>query len=186
MRPRTATARVAQQSVTVRPTATTKPATATSLAESTVAAPRGIGLPGFRPVASGASPRSFRAPIDTCRPSIAAPRRAAIGADPETRRAIAPVARATTSDGNGWVRRSSPTIRSDVHELREVRDEVVDQAAAAIVDASAEAGHEGEEGDRRDDEVAVPIAAEGRRRPATGCEHPFEFRFGQLRRAAEV
>src|SRR5260221_291831 len=23
-------------------------------------------------------------------------------------------------------------------------------------------------------------------RPATGCEHPFEFRFGQLRRAAEV
>src|SRR5258708_4706216 len=129
----------------VRPTATTKPATATSLAASTVAAPRGIGLPGFRPVSSGASTRSFRAPIATCTPSIAAPRRAAIGAAPATRRATAPGARATTSDGNGG--------------------------------EGGEGGAGGGAGLR---------GAGGRGRPATGCEHPFEFRFGQLRRAAEV
>src|SRR5206468_7772193 len=116
--------------------------------------------------------RSLRAPIETCSPSIATARRPATATDPDARNARTPVVSATRSDGNGCASRRMPTIRSDVHELREVRHEVVDQTAAAVVDTSPEARDESEQGDRGDDEVALPVAAEGRWWATAGCEHP--------------
>src|SRR5689334_21747223 len=93
---------------------------------------------------------------------------------------------ATSSDGNGWVSRTTPATRSDVDQLPEVRHEVVDQAGAAVRHPGAQAGHQGVERDGRDHEVAVAVPPERGGRPAAGCEHPFEFGLAELRLAPEV
>src|SRR4051812_19685699 len=151
------------------------------------AAPRGMGLPGFVVASRGASTRSFRAPMDTWRPSMATARRPATATFPAAASARSPVVAATRSEGNGWASRMRPATRpSDVDELAEVRDEVVDQSVAAVRDARAQPRPGGVEGDGGHDEVPAEVSAKCRRRAAAGSEHPFEFWLAELRRAPEV
>jgi len=65
------------------------------------AAPRGIGLPSFRPASIGASTASFRAPIETWKANMAAASRTTVAGAPPASAAIAPVASAFRSDGKG-------------------------------------------------------------------------------------
>src|SRR6185503_8026618 len=105
------------------------------------------------------------------------------------------VARAFRNEGNGWLSRKMPNARdgrvgppagSDVDQLVEVGDEVLDQAPAAVGDQATHARDERPQADRRDDEAAGGIAAERAGRASAEREHPFEFSLAQLRRGAEV
>src|SRR5690242_14858057 len=167
-------------------TPSASPVIVTVRASAADAAPRGIGLPGFVTASRGASTRSLRAPIDAWSASMTTATRNEVGRLPPASWARTPVVAATRSVGNGWVSRRSPATRSDVDELREVRDEVVDQAGAAVPDPRSQAGHERMQGHGRHNEVARAVASEGRGRATAGCEHPFEFGFAQLRLAPEV
>src|SRR5436190_2057714 len=104
-----------------------------------VARPLGIGFRGFCKASRGASTRSLSAPIETWMPSIAAKRRAIVGASPPASAAIAAVANEQSRDGNRWTSRTMPATEvtgdarcasppggSDVHELVEVGHEVLD------------------------------------------------------------
>src|SRR5262249_27743269 len=162
---------------------TPSPANVITRAAAGDAAPRGIGLPGFVAASRGASTRSLSAPIEACRPSIATARRREGGGAPGAGGGRRPGRAATRSGGEGGVGRPGRGAGSDVDGLREVREEVVDQAAAAVRDPGAEAGDERVQGHRRDDEVPATVASESRGRATTGSEHPFEFRFAQLRGA---
>src|SRR6185436_2308812 len=155
--------------------------------------PAGIGFPGLCPASRGASTRSLTAPIPSWRAVIATPSRIASGSAPPARRATAPVTRPSRMDGNGWVRRIAATNRaqgfgraSDVDELAEVRDQVLDEPCAAVGHLRPDAGNEGMERDRRHDEVTAPVTADDRRRSATGCEHAFETGLVEAGRSAEV
>src|SRR5207344_3130690 len=75
---------------------------------------------------------------------------------------------------------------SDVDELVEVRDEVLDQALTGVGDLGADPGHQGPQRDGRDDEAPLGVVADGGGRATPGSEHPFEFGFSEVRRAPEV
>src|SRR6187401_729757 len=111
---------------------------------------------------------SLSDPIETWSAVIATPRRTAVIAS-------APASRPSSRQGNGWVRRTRPPSRSvgpgcrpcpspaagsDVDDLVEVLDQVFDQPLAPIRDLCPDPGHEGEQGDRRDDEMTLRIASD--------------------------
>src|SRR5262245_52962772 len=95
----------------------------------------------------------------------------------------APVTRPFRSDGNGCPRRrrsrvvaserprvaaltGDPPVGSDVDELVEVRDEVLDEPLAGVAGPRPKARRERVEADRRDDLVAGRVLAERCRGPA--------------------
>src|SRR3954449_8268818 len=95
---------------------------------------------------------SFSAPIDAWSRVIPSPSwRARAGPAPAIA-AIATVAIPSSTDGNGCVRRTRPAARSrvvkpacgrsDVDQLVEVLDEVVDQPVAPVRHLAPDAGHE--------------------------------------------
>src|SRR6478672_12067450 len=175
----------------------TNSTTATARAAAVETRPAGIGLPGFRPASNGASTRSLTVPIPSWRSVIASPIRSATSGAPPATRAIAPLTRPSRIEGNGCPRRSHPTTRwpvrgrggdgpSDVDELVEVRDEVLDQALAAVLHLRPDPRHEHIERDRRHHQAAIPVPPDDRRRTATGSEHPFETRLIEPGRPPEV
>src|SRR5687768_11539429 len=173
------------------------PPIATATPARGLARPLGIGLRGFYRASCGASTTSLSAPIEHWIASMASPRRAVVGTEASASVAIPAVADALSSDGNGWTSRTRPRRRcrepsrggrapSDVHELLEVRDEVLDQTGAAVGDEAAHARNERPEADRGDHDSPLAIASQGRRRSATESERAFEFGFAELRGAPEV
>src|SRR6187549_2117628 len=132
---------------------------------------------------------SLSDPIDTWSAVIATPSRTAVVASAPASSATAPATRPSSKQGKGWVRRTRPPIRSiglgrrpcpspaagsDVDDLVEVLDQVFDQPLAPIRDLCPDPGHEGEQGDRRDDEMTLRIASDDGWWPSTGSEHQFE------------
>src|SRR6185369_14318159 len=124
---------------------------------------------------------------------IATPMRVATSAVPPATVATPPLTSPSSTDGKGWVRRTQPRARdptvgaeSDVDELAEVRDEVLDEPIAAVGDLRADAGNERVEGDRRHHQPALAIAAHDRRRSPAGSEHPFETVLVQAGRPPEI
>src|SRR6478672_1325467 len=146
--------------------------------------PAGIGFPGLATRSRSTSATSFTAPIDNCMHSMDRPSRDAVtGLAPATT-AMPAVATAFKRDGKAWLRRISPTARrsapgqeagSDVDQLVEVRDQVVDQPAAAVGHEPADARYQRPQADRRHDQMTAAVAPERARRAATESEHPFEF-----------
>src|SRR5215212_1925218 len=171
---------------------------ATSIAVLGLTTPRGIGFPGFRPASSGSSTTSLRAPMDACIASIESASRPAVAGSAPATVAMAAVAREFKSDGKGWTRRMIPATRasagsregagrpSDVDELVEVRDEVLDQAGAAVRDQTSKPRHERPQADRRNDQVSSSVAPDRSRSTTPESEHPFEFRLGEPGRCPEV
>src|SRR5262245_14197379 len=138
------------------------------------ARPAGIGFDGFEAASRSRSLRSLKAPIDTWSASIASPSRRASPTVPPARSARAVVARPLSAEGNGWPSWTRPRMRSsavtgspargwtgpspgtgasDVDELVEVLDEVVDEPAASVGDARSDARDEREQADRRHDQL---------------------------------
>src|SRR5258708_32367200 len=120
---------------------TPKHAAARTMAPEGGPRPAGIGLPAFRPASRGASTRSLAVPIPSCRRVIASPIRNATSAGPPASAATAPLTMPSSTDGKGCVRRTQPRdraakpgARSDVDELAEIRDEVIDEALAPVGD----------------------------------------------------
>src|SRR5262245_1281343 len=118
-------------------------------ASPTPTCPAGIGLPGLERASDATSTTSFSDPMDACNAVMAAPSRSASPGTAPATSAIAAVAAPSRIDGNGWVRRTNPAIRrvaanrrgaSDVHDLREVRDEVGDQAVPPVPDLGPDPG----------------------------------------------
>jgi hypothetical protein len=112
---------------------------------------------------------SLTVPIPSWRGVIARPIRTVSSRDAPAIAAIAPLTSPSRTDGNGWARRIQPSDRvatvrggSDVDELAEVRDEVLDEALAAIGDLRADARDEREQGDRRHDQAALAITTHNR------------------------
>src|SRR6187401_1791059 len=165
------------------------PPIATAQAWVTDTRPPGIGLAGVRPRSRGASTMSLSDPIEVWRAVIATPRRTAVITSAPASIATTPTTRPSSRHGKGWVSRISapsrsvgpgrppwptPAAGSDVDDLVEVLDQVLDQAVAPVRDLSPDPGHQGVQGDRRDDEPALRIAPDDGGRPAAGSEHPFE------------
>src|SRR5712671_4112569 len=116
--------------------------------------PAGIGLPGLCPASRGASTMSLIAPIPSWRAVIARPSSNPTRGIAPARIATLPLTTPSRIDGKGWVRRTAPTIRapmrgrgSDVDELAEVGDEVLDQSGATVGDLRADPRDESEERD---------------------------------------
>src|SRR2546423_14407277 len=135
--------------------------------------PDGSGLAGFCFWSGGRSTRSLTAPIDACSNNIETASRRAVAGPAPASIATPPVAAAFMSDGKAWLRRTSPiAVRigpglraaSDVDELAEVGDEVLDEPAATVGHEAADAGNERPQADRRHDEAALRVAPERRRR----------------------
>src|SRR6476619_4485655 len=113
--------------------------------------PAGIGFLGLATRSSSTSARSFTAPIDSCMHNMDRPSRDAVTASPPATTAIPAVATAFKRDGNAWLRRTSPTARrsapgqeagSDVDQLVEVCNQVVDQPATAVGHEPADARYQ--------------------------------------------
>jgi len=116
------------------------------------------------------------APIPSWRTVIATPIRAASSRGAPATAATPPLTMPSRTDGKGWVSRTHPASQSgagrrlsgggsDVDELGEVRDEVVDQPLATVRHLRSDPGDEGVQGDRRHHQGPVPIASHDRRRP---------------------
>src|SRR3990172_10106549 len=125
---------------------------------------------------------------------MAAARRSAISGVPPATSAIASTTAPLRSDGNGWVSRiRAPAAPSrvggrnatDVNELVEVGDEVIDKPLTAIGRARAQARNERVQRDRRDNQPSRRVAPDGGRGTAARSEHMFEFTFTKARRRAE-
>src|SRR4029079_14431651 len=163
-------------------------ATATR-ASVTETAPDGMGFVG-RPASAGASTMSIRAPMANWSDIIDSPSSAEVARSPPATRATAETTRPSRTDGNGWTSRTSPATRaarpSDVDELVEVLDEVVDEAIAPVRRFPADTRHEGIQRDRRYDLMTLRVPAERCHRPAAGSEHPFAIGLAQVCRLPEV
>src|SRR5579862_646227 len=194
--PARATPTVSSPPASDRPSPAARPPTTASRAAPGGTSPRGSGLPGFCPRSCSMSARSFKAPIEACRQNMAAPRRSARSSPAPARRTSPPVSRASSSDGKGWISRITPAARepawatwpgrSDVDEVLEVLDEVLDDPVATVGGLPADPRDERPEHDRRDDRLAARVAAEGRRRPATGGIDPLEGAVVDVGRLLEV
>src|SRR6187200_1731057 len=163
--------------------------TTTSRATCGDTSPAGIGLPGFRPWSWGASTRSLSAPIEACRAVIDAPRRIATDRSAPATMAAPPTTRPSRTDGNGWTSRRRPSQAagpSDVDQLPEVGDEIVDHLLTTLGGGRPDAGHEVEQGDGRDDQVTRRVASDRGRRAAAGGVDPLEVGVAEARRGAEV
>src|SRR3990172_635279 len=125
---------------------------------------------------------------------MAAARRSAISGVPPATSAIASTTAPLRSDGNGWVSRirapAAPSRvggldASDVNELVEVGDEVIDEPLPAIGRARAQARNERVQRDRRDHQLSRRVAPDGGRGTAARSEHMFEFTFTKAGRRTE-
>src|SRR6185503_14352777 len=162
-----------------RPSPIAAPPTTTAQADGRPTNPAGIGLPGLRPASAGASCTSFNAPIDACRTVIETPSwSAAAGAAPATV-ATVDTTRPSRIDGKGWVSRTTAAIRarrpSDVDELVEVLDQVVDEPLPAVGGLGADARDQGVQRDGRHHLSTLGVAADHRRRSTAGSERPFDI-----------
>src|SRR6185503_15564037 len=119
------------------------PPTTTARANGRPTSPAGIGLPGLRPASAGASCTSFRAPIDACRAVIETPSWNATPSAAPATAATANTTRPSRIDGKGWISRTTAAMRaerpSDVDELVEVLDQVVDEPLPAVRGLGADA-----------------------------------------------
>src|SRR5688572_189460 len=103
---------------------------------------------------------SLSAPIEAWSAVMATPRRTAVIASAPASSATTPTTRPSRRHGNGWVSRTRPPIRaagpgrspapapapgSDVDDLVEVLDEVLDQAVARVGDLCPDPRHQCEE-----------------------------------------
>src|SRR5690349_17712621 len=159
----TASATVGAPDGTVSASPATAAATATAWADVRETSPAGIGLPGLCPASRGASTTSLTAPIDAWSSSIATPSRAAVAGSPPATSDTAPATRPSRAEGNGWIRRTTPAARaaglgpgrSDVDELVEVRDEVLDQPCPAVGHLCPDPRDERVQRDGRDHQVTL-------------------------------
>src|SRR4051794_32954523 len=104
-----------------------------------------MGLPRLRPASKGASTTSFVVPMPSWRRVIDTARTTIRSAAAPAMAATAPTTIPSRTDGNGCVSRIQPTSRrptpvrpSDVDELGEVLDQVLDEAIAPVGDLRAD------------------------------------------------
>src|SRR6187200_409506 len=132
--------------------------------------PAGIGLPGFPSRSRGASTMSLTVPIETCSAVIDTPSWTAVGGSAPAMSAMPATTTPSRSDGNGCPSRMTPPTTapapSDVDDLVEVLDQVLDEASAAIGELRPYARDERVERHGRDDEAALRVTSDDRRRAA--------------------
>src|SRR4051794_3961769 len=174
-----------------RSTPTAAVATATTRASSVRTTLPGMGLPGLRPASARASTRSLTVPMANWSDAMDTPSRKASALVPPATMTTTATTTPSRIDGKGWTSRAKPDSRartvacaslragrvgrpSDVDELVEVGDEVLDQALAAVGDLGADAGHECPERDRRDHQPPLGVPPDARGGPAPGREHALE------------
>src|SRR5687767_14204675 len=187
-------ARAAGPAMAASPTPPANDAAAIARAAAPDTRPLGIGFPGLSPASRDASTKSLAAPIPNWSSVIETPRTSAAASVPPATSATAATTAPSSSDGNGWTSRTSPRSRSpdagpgpsDVDELGEARNQVLDQSRPTIGDLRAAPRHEREQRDGRNHQASFAVPADGRGRPTAGCEHAFEFPFAEPGRAAEV
>src|SRR5689334_10526511 len=151
--------------------------------------PLGIGLGSSRSRSRGASITSLRAPIANWSAAIESPRRIEVSAPPPATNAVPATTRPSRIEGNGWTSRNSAAARrgerSDVNELVEVLDQIVDQSFSTVLGLGADARNQGVERDRRDHLSTLCVSPDGRDRPIARSEHPFDVLFTQPGSIAE-
>src|SRR3954468_13911319 len=152
--------------------------------------PPGIGFGGTRPASAGASTRSLSAPMANWSAAIDTASLVAVATPPPARSATPKTTIPSRTEGNGWTSRTMPAARaakgSDVDELVEVLDEVVDQPVAAVRGLAVDPRYERVESDCRDHLPTLGVPAERRHRTAAGSEHTLDIRFAQACGLAEI